>query len=49
MDNKFNNNQQKVPANATEINNKYRKLQDRLNFCFKKNWLNLDMIQIIFY
>ena len=27
-----------VPVNATEIINKYRKLNDRINFCFEKNW-----------
>ena len=32
--------QQKIPVNATEIINKYRKLEDRLNFCLEKNWFH---------
>ena len=28
--------EEKVPVNATEIINKYRKLEDRLNFCLEK-------------
>lgn len=38
MDLENNNMRQLVPINATEIINKYRKLQDRINFCFEKNW-----------
>ena len=37
MENNIRNEPQKVPVNAMEIINKYRKLQDRLNFCFEKN------------
>jgi len=40
MNNNIRNNAEKVPVNATEIINKYRKLQDRLNFCFEKNWFH---------
>ena len=32
--------EEKVPVNATEIINKYRKLEDRLNFCLEKNWFH---------
>lgn len=38
MNNNNRNAQQKVAINATEIINKYRRLQDRINFCFEKNW-----------
>ena len=37
MNNNNGNTQQKVAINATEIINKYRRLQDRINFCFEKN------------
>ena len=40
MNNGINNNQQKIAVNATEIINKYRKLEDRLNFCLEKNWFH---------
>ena len=40
MENNIRNEPPKVPVNATEIINKYRKLQDRLNFCFEKNWFH---------
>ena len=35
-----NNNSQKIPVDATEIINKYRKLEDRLNFYLEKNWIH---------
>jgi hypothetical protein len=38
MDLESQNMRQLVPINAVEILNKYRKLQDRINFCFEKNW-----------
>ena len=40
MENNIRNDPQKIPVNATEIINKYRKLQDRLNFYFEKNWFH---------
>ena len=40
MENNIRNEPPKVPVNATEIINKYRKFQDRLNFCFEKNWFH---------
>ena len=40
MENNIRNNHQKIPVNATEIINKYRKLQDRLNFCFENYWFH---------
>ena len=32
--------EEKIPVNATEILNKYRKLQDRFNFCLEENWFH---------
>lgn len=40
MSNNNNNNPQKIAVDATEIINKYRKLEDRLNFCLEKNWFH---------
>ena len=40
MENQNNNRINRVAINATEIINKYKKLQDRLNFCFEKNWFH---------
>ena len=40
MENQNNIRINKVAINATEIINKYKKLQDRLNFCFEKNWFH---------
>lgn len=44
MNNNMNANSQKIPVNATEIVNKYRKLEDRLNFCLEKNWFHPNEI-----
>ena len=38
MNNSNINMQGKVAINAIEIISKYRNVQDRLNFCFEKNW-----------
>ena len=40
MENENNIRVNKVAINATEIINKYKKLQDRLNFCFERNWFH---------
>ena len=40
MENQDNMRINRVAINATEIINKYKKLQDRLNFCFERNWLH---------
>ena len=38
MENNIDNHGQKVAVNATEIITKYRRLEDRINFCLEKNW-----------
>jgi len=38
MESNLDNHCQKVAVNANEIIAKYRRLEDRINFCLEKNW-----------
>ena len=39
------NNNAKIPINATKIIFKYKNINDRMSFCFEKNWYHPNEIR----